>query len=312
MDLDAVDRVLDMRIIFSLTGSLPVAEFTKRLSLELQSGLHFGEDSLELSFFIPDELAANREIAIFLAQSNATKEGNVYFSNFGMATEDLHKGLKAAIEETKTMVADNLWLSSGTYYLSCRFHSSELQRVTGVVLGLAQKIEGFSVKYLGPNPGLPAILKDVKKIVNLMEIRWQVNVPEESRKSNPFSSLTNNWVLESRFMTTGMSASELVITNEKVSDPEDKGLVLIDPELNLYEFKLGLDNPFLKGFFRNLYLTKMVRFCRTLRYDNGKLELLSYIPEVLIDSYISSLSGLSDEFPEWELSLSKVADAQWL
>ena len=56
----------------------------------------------------------------------------------------------------------------------------------------------------------------------------------------------------------------------------------------------------------------MVRFCRTLRYDNGKLELLSYIPEVLTDSYISSLSGLSDEFPEWELSLSKVANAQWL
>ncbi len=309
MDLDAVDRVLDMRVIFSLSGSLPVAEFTKRLSLDLQSGLHFGEDSLELSFFIPEELAANREIAIFLAQSNAAKEGNVYFSNFGMATEDLHKGLRAAIEESRTMVADNLWLSSGTYFLSCRFHSSDLQKITGVVLELSQKIDGFSVKYLGPNPGLPAILEDVKNITNLMEIRWQIKVPEKDRKSNPFSILTDNWVLESRFMTTGTSTFNLLITNEKISNPEDKGMILIDPELNLYQLKLELDNSFLKGFFRNLYATKIVRFCRTFRYENGKLELLSYIPEVLVDSYITSLSALSEEFPDWELSLLKVADA---
>ncbi len=309
MDLDAIDRVLDMRIIFSMTGNLAVSEFTKRLSLNLQSGLHFGEGSLELSFFIPEELAANREIAIFLAQSNAKKEGTVYFSNFGMSSEELYHGLKEAIEESKTMIADNLYLSSGIYYLSCRFHSSELKKVTEVILKLSQVLEGFSVKYLGPNPGLPEILSDVKRITRLREIRWRVSVPEASRKNTPFSLLTNEWILESRFMTTGMSASELVVTNEKVTDPESKGLTVIDGERNLYEFKLELEDPFLKEFFSSLYKTKIVRFSRVFGYENGKLETLSYVPEALLDSYISSLSNLADEFPEWEMSLSKVVDS---
>ncbi len=308
MDLNEVDAALDMRIIYSITGNLPVAEFTKRLSINLQSGLHFGADSLELSFFIPEELAANREISIFLAQSNATKQGNVYFSNFEMATEDLHDSLKDAIEDSKTTVLDNMVLSKGTYYLSCRFHSSELKTVTKNVLRFSRKLDGLSVKYLGPNPGMKSIMDDVKEITKLKEILWQAKVPGEALKNSPFTLLPDYWVLESRYMTTGQGVSELVRTKEKIRNPEEHGILELVPELNLYEFSFGPEDPFLKGFFSYLYETRVIRFCRIFGFEGGYLKIGSLLPEVLLDNYLASIALLADQFPEWEVSMTKVVD----
>ena len=309
MDLNDIDRALDMRIIYSLTGNLPVAEFTKRISINLQSGLHFGEKSLEISFFIPEELASNREISIFLAQSNATKEGNVYFSNFGMATEDLYNGLKEVVDGSKTTILDNMYLSKGTYYLSCRFHSSDLYTVTKNVLKYSRLMDGLSVKYLGPNPGINAILLDVKKITRLKQIKWEAKLPDYARNSFPFSALPDQWVFESRYMTTGEGVSEIVRTNEKIKNAEENGFRETVPGLNLYEFKLGLEEPFLKGFFSYLYDKKMIRFCRIFGYDNGTLHICSLVPEVLVDNYMASMSKIADQFPDWQVSLTEVFDA---
>lgn len=310
MDLNEVDAALDMRIIYSLTGNLPVAEFTKRLSINLQSGLHFGSDSLEISFFIPEELANNREISIFLAQSNATKQGNVYFTNFGMATEDLLNGLKETIEGSKTTILDNMVLSKGTYYLSCRFHSTDLKTVTRNVLKFSRKLDGLSVKYLGPNPGMKSIVDDVKAMTGLKEIRWQAKVPEKALNYSPFSMLPNRWVLESRYMTTGTGVSELVRTREKIRNPEENGILELVPELNLYEFRFGPEDPFLKGFFSYLYDTRIIRFCRIFGYENGILRICTVLPEVLLDNYMTSMAKLADQFPEWEVSMTEVKDIE--
>lgn len=309
MDLDEVDRALDMRIVYSLTGNLPVAEFTKRIPINLQSGLHFGDNSLEISFFIPEELAANREISIFLAQSNATKVGNVYFSNFGMATEDLYNGLKETIEGSRTTILDNMYLSKGTYFLSCRFHSSELPTITRNVLKFSRKLDGLSVKYLGPNPGVDSILADVKVMTNLKEIKWQAKVPEDALKNAPFSILPDQWIMESRYMTTGSGVSELVRTKEKIRNVDGNGIRELVPEMNLYEFRFGIDDPFLKEFFGYLYDTRIIRFSRIFGYENNTLQISSLVPEVLVDHYMASMSNLADQFPQWEISLSEVFDA---
>ncbi len=308
MDLDEVDAALDMRIIYSLTGDLPVAEFTKRLSINLQSGLHFGDESLEISFFIPEELATNREISIFLAQSNATKQGNVYFSNFGMSTDDLHNGLKEAFDIARTTVLDNMVLSKGTYFISCRFHSSDLKKITSNVLKFSRKMDGLSVKYLGPNPGMRSILEDIKTITNLKEVQWQAKVPKEALKNSPFAILPDQWVLESRYMTTGKGISEIVRTKEKIRSPEKNSIVELVPELNLYEFRFGLEDPFLKKFFSFLYDTRIIRFCRIFAYDNGVMTIYSLLPEVLLDNYMESMATLTDQFPEWEVSMTKILD----
>lgn len=310
MDLDEVDRALDMRVVYSLTGNLPVAEFTKRLSLSLQSGLHFGKDRLEISFFIPDELASNREISIFLAQSNATREGNVYFSNFEMTTEDIYNLLTGTIDGSRSCVLDNMYLSNGTYYLSFRFHSSDLHNVTQNVLKTSSKLDGLSVKYLGPNPGIYSVLQDVRKTTALKEIRWQTRVPENAKKLRPFSILPDSWVLESRFMTTGMQVSELVRTRERISNAAENGITELVPGQNLYEFKLDIGDPFLKKFFSHLYESRTIRFSRIFEYENGVLQVRTIIPTVLEENYMASISRIADEFPDWEMSLLQVSDLE--
>ncbi len=308
MKLDDVDKVLDTRVIFFYSGDLPVSEFTKKSNFSLQSALHFTDKGLDISYFIPEEFEKNREVSIFLQQSNATKEGNIFFMSYALGIQNLHDALEEQLKKGKTMVVDNMLLTGGNYLLSCRMHSSDLSVFSDALLKYTKLLPGLGVSYVGSNPGMPSILKEIKATSSLKSFVWEVTVPEEHRNATFYPYFPNEWVAETRYMTTGAITSHLVKTEKPVEDPESKGINVISLKENLYEMTFEQPDPFLNFYFKSVYEARLLRFWRTLHYLDGLLKFRAILPEVLSKHFLKVLSDCNNKFPDWKLTITGVED----
>lgn len=306
MDLGEVDRLLDTRVILSYAGTESIADFTKRFKITFQSGLHLSGDGIVLSYFIPEEISSNREISMLLSQSESIREGNLYFLSSTLSTEHLHVAFQDLLFEEKTTVVDDLYLQDGKYYLSLRLHSSELSSFSNKLLKYTRAIPDFNISYMGPSPGMPVALARMKKFANLKNFEFKVEVPKEVRDSRLFSNLPNEWTSENRYLKSGSSHSELVVTNGVIQDAEKKGISVISRDRNLYSVEFGDLMQFMKLYFDSVYGSKIIRFWRTLHYKNGTLRFRIILPEPLSDAYLKILSRCSDSFPEWKPVITSI------
>ena len=308
MNLDDIDKSLDTRVIFFYSGELPVSEFTKKSNFSFQSALHFTEKGLDISYFIPEEFENNREISIFLQQSGATKESNIYFMSYAPGIPKLQDALSEQLSNGKSMIVDNMLLTGGNYMLSCRMNSSNLGTFSNYLLKYTKTLPGLGVSYVGPNPGMPAILGEIKSTLNVKSFVWEVNVPEKHQKETFYPYFPDEWVAETRYMTTGNVTSHLVKTDKPVVEPESKGITTVSAKENLYELTFEQPDPFLNFYFKRVFEVKLLRFWRTLHFKDGALKFRAIVPEVLSKHFLKVLADCNTKFPEWELAITEVED----
>lgn len=308
MDFSDIDRALDMRIIMSYGGNLPIAQFTKKFDYTFQSALHFGDGQLELSYFVPEELVSQRELSIFLAQAKARKEGDVYFVNYPLESQDIFNALGESLSSGKSAIVDGTLLRKGTYYQSLRFHSSDLPHFSDSILKYSGLLEDFNISFLGPSPGIETILRSVRETVELSSFSWRVEIPGKYLEKPPYSVLPDEWVSETRFLTRGESISELIRTVKPIEDPDSNGFHTVSSKDNLYEHSFRNLDPFMQTYFSSMYEARAVRFCRGLHFHDGVLDFSVVIPKVLSEVMLKALTRCHDEFPDWKLILTQSHD----
>lgn len=308
MDFTDVDQVLDKRVVLRYSGNLPVSSFSHNFNYSFQFGLNFAENELELSYFIPEEMAESREIAIFIAQSKAKKEGGLYFVNYNLPEPTLFNALKSVGTASRSTVMDSLQLKNGEYYLSIRFNKNELKAISDILLKYSGEIPRLSVDYLGNNNGLESVLSQINEESNLVRFEWEVNVPRDSRTVEPFMSLGSEWVSEIRFMSKSDKISHIVRTKETMESPERNGLYPVSPGDNLYEHQIRADELLLSNFHESANAAKLLRFGRILHYKDGLLRIASIIPKVQIGEMLRILRKCSEDFQDWNLTLSNIQD----
>lgn len=308
MDFSDVDRVLDRRIVIGYTGSLPVSTFSRKVDFPFQSGLHFGESELDLSYFIPEELAESREIAIFIAKTNAQRHGSLFLINYTLSHPMLFSALNSVWSSSHSTVMDSLMLYNGDYHLSLRFNSNEMKEISDILLKFSGEIPGLSVNYLGSSGGFSSILKEVCDTTKLVRFEWEVTLPKDALNLDPFRILGDEWVSEVRFMTKSHLVSELIRTKLPLAEPKKNGLTVVSEKDNLYEFGFRSDRSLISDFHTRAYDSRLLRFGRELHFKDGTLKIANVIPKVQTDEMINILTKSKAAYPEWDLTLSKIED----
>lgn len=308
MDFTAVDHVLDKRVVLGYAGSLPVSSFSQNFGHSFQFGLQFGENELELSYFIPEEMAESREIAIFIAQAKAQKQGGLYFVNYNLHNPTLFSALKSVGTASRSTVMDSLQLQNGEYFLSMRFNRNDLKAISDILLKYSGEIPGLSVGYLGDSHGLSSVLSEVNKESDLVRFEWEATVPENSRRFEPYRVLGDEWVSEVRFMSKSESISQIVKTRDAIEEPEKKGLCPVSISDNLYGYLLKSDSSIISEFHSRANDSKLLRFGRILHYSDGLLRIASIVPKIQSAEMLKILTKCSEAFPEWNLTLSNILD----
>lgn len=306
MDFRDVDRVLDYRVLIGYTGSLPVSTFSEKVDFSFQSGLHFGENELELSYFIPEEIAQSREISIFIAKSNAEKKGNLHFVNYTLTDPELFQALKSVATESHSIVLDSLMLHRGEYLISLRFNRKDLKIISDLILRFSSDVRGFSVNYLGRNPGMDAIMSDVKGTSELVRFEWETFIEEDSDSSEPFSLLGDEWVSENRFMTKANLVSEVFRTREPLTENRRKGFTTISSDEHLYERTYTPNESLMNTFRGYSYDSRILRFWRTLHFNKGLLRVSFVIPKVQTETMLKVLAKCRRDYPNNEMTLTNI------
>ncbi|MCL6090568.1 MAG: hypothetical protein M1393_05970 [Candidatus Thermoplasmatota archaeon] len=310
MDYTDIDKSLDKRFVISYPGSPAIAQFSKRNKLSFQSGLHLGDQTLELAYFIPASLKDNRDISIFLSQSEAKKQGNIYFINSSTQDPFMYATIKSQLRNMKSLMLDNILLSEGRYCISCRFHHSETEKVSRAILEYATKIEGLEIEYFGKSPGIRKILEEINETIRLRSFEWSVRIPEEEMESEILAALGKEWVGSNRFMTSDTHVNRLVKTQFPVKNPEKLHMTTISETDNIYEMETVRSFAFLDFYFRRAYELRVLRLVRDLHFKNGYLYTKVTIPEILSENFMEAITETFEHYPEWEPVLTHVSDFQ--
>ena len=310
MDYTDIDKSLDMRFVISYPGSPAIAQFSKRNKLSFQSGLHLGDQTLELAYFIPASLKENRDISIFLSQSEAQRQGNIYFINSSTQDPFMYSAIKTQLKNTKSLMLDNILLREGRYCISCRFHHSETEKVSKAILGYAATIEGLELEYFGENPGIRKILEEISRTVKLKSFEWSVRIPEEEMGSEILVALGSEWVGANRFMTSDTHVNRLVKTRFPVKNPEKLLMTTISEPDNIYEMETDRSFAFLDFYFRRAYELRILRLVRDLHFKNGYLYTKVTIPEILSENFMEAITETFEHYPDWEPVLTHASNFQ--
>lgn len=308
METRGVDSLLNYRLILVYPGSQAVATFSRKMNFSFQSALHFGEEDLELSYFIPEELSENREVSILLAQTNATKDENLYFLRSTLSDPGMFTALTNLARNAKSVVIDNLVLHRGDYYLSARFHESDLNLLSSGIMKYATRFDGLGISYLGANPGICNTLEDIHRGSGLVRIEWQAEVPGDDKDMMPFCLMGDEWFSEIRYMTKSNRVSQLFRT-VKPLDVEDSGMIsVISEKENLYEVEFQSDGSYIGEYHASSYNAKLVRFGRMIHYKDGVMKTSGVVPRVQSKIAIQVLAHCRERFPEWNVRMNSIMD----
>ncbi len=303
MDSRDIDKFLDSRLVFKFHGNRGILEYSKKVNYSFQSAIHLGEGDFEFSYFVPEKIAENRDIAILMAQTNARKQGDLYFVNQNLSNSSTYDSLRLILEGAKSSVLDNTYAENGTFYSSIRFNSVEMSKFSTVLLKFTKTFDELEVAYLGPNPGLDVIMKENAFGTGLTRATWEYEVPENSFISTPINALGNEWVSEIRYMTKDDVVPQIFKTSEQIRDPEKSGFNVISEKEHIYELTFSNRGSMIREYHARSYDKKIVRYERHLHYKDGIMRIDTVIPTVQIRDLLQVLSITNEKYPSFNLNL---------
>lgn len=303
MDPSQIDKALDMRLVLSLEGSLPIAEFSRNRSMHFQAGLMLGEKTVDVSCFIPDDLEQNREVSIFLAQNKVRRMNRNFILNFSFEDPAVHNALTDIVTTMNSVIIDNLTLKNGVYYISFRFHSSEMTKISNEILKHSSESNKIGINYLGKNPGINFIASEARSYTPLVGVSFETSPPKDFLNGKLMKALGDTWVSEARYMSNTEMSSYVVRTQEQISEPEKYGISVIDQESNLYGCEIFV--PMLSNYLKKSYESRIIRMRRTLALEDGILKAGIIVPEITSSEILNVLSDTGREMPDWKLTLSE-------
>ncbi len=308
MDPSLIDKALDMRLVLSYNGNLPIAEFSRNRAMSFQAGLMLGEKTVDISCFIPDDLEQNREVSIFLAQNELKRLNRNFILNFSFDEPVIFNALANIVKLFNSVVIDNLVLANGVYYLSFRFHSSELNKISGTIIKYSSEVERIGIDYLGANPGIGHIAKEAKSLTSLVSVSMEMTPPKEFMDTGQMKILGSEWSSEARYMSSTNSFSQIVLTKDSISEPEKHGINVIDAKGNLYEMNIKI--PLLGHYFQKCYDSRIIRIRRTLNYNEGKMFASIIVPEITSADLLRVIADTRAKYTDWNLFISEYRHLQ--
>lgn len=150
---------LSSYLIFDHFNDLPTERATNRSHFFAPMSVSFTGGRTVAYYYIPDEVAQNREVMMFLKQFGAREKDGIwtlYFSSSVFA--DL-----ARVEpfvKVPSGILDGIELYNGHHYFHFRFSSQFIREVSDQVIELVSAGNAYQVVSFGDNPGLMAYLEN--------------------------------------------------------------------------------------------------------------------------------------------------------
>ncbi len=300
MQSDYTQVYLDYCITLSTRPATKLAQYSEKFSVSGHVGAFVENGSINLIYYFPLRVSETREGSIFLQEFNADKKGDMWTIE-RTVDEGTQKFADACLKiiRMESSVLDIIFLQNGTFYVNIIFNHSILQQVSDVILNEISQLNA-KMEYFGQRKGASSTIELLKNLMPLSYVMLSVKPPAEiSQEINKL--LGNKWFKRLKMPLSITDLSGFVVKGDSLSDQE-----VSDQVPNEHAFETAFATKIIKEILNGCINERIVATGITEMMNNGIVSMEFYLPEFMLNPFISIVSKVSKSNPSWNLSLSSV------
>lgn len=301
---DYTQRYLDYCITLSTKPATKLAQYSEKFSVSGHIGAFIEDGSINLIYYFPLRVSETREGSIFLQEFNAENNGGMWTIKRSV-DEGTQKFAEACLNiiRMKSSVLDILFLKNGTFYVNIIFNHTIIKDVSDVILNEISNLNA-KVEYFGPRNDDSSLIESLKEDMPLSYILLSDRPPEGTLKEIN-QLLGNKW-----FKRIKMPLSLIDLSGFVVKDNGVKGVDENYPVPGDNAFETPYATKIIKEILTGCVRERIVATGITEMMEDGVISMEFYLPEFMLNHFISIISKVSESNPEWKLSLSSIKSEQ--
>ena len=175
--IDLTDVILDCEMEGGDDGFGKASELSSRFNLFIPLSVKFMDGKAEIHYYIGEKDLANREIRLFLDSVKAQKT----YESWSQRVDEselppLWKDIIRDFTRVKSAVLLIAYIDGGDIRFRFRFHHSDYDNVSDLIMESRRKSQNLRVYYLGKTRGTRNIITEVSKKLQLTSIRFYSRV----------------------------------------------------------------------------------------------------------------------------------------
>lgn len=296
MLLDKVGNLLDFQCHIILRDHYQVLLLSEKIGFTCSASMFIRKDVVEVRFYIASADESNRDMRILLETSKARKVEGVWIIYTNSKHYPELESLKEIIK-LDSVVMDYFLLKDGLLHVNFRFHSSDLRKVSNLLLGFSKSIGAeFQIEYLGKNEGLLNIVSKLNRIEALSFLSFEGVIPEDEKSplNNPVG---DEWVREIRYISDSEQISSIYSMEGKVKNPS------LVKQLAQGIYEATTKNKVINDISKKTIEKGIPTICR-IQSVKGKVFTMEYvIPSYYQNHFMKIMSEIVEAYQDWKFNI---------
>ncbi len=304
-NVDGLDA-LNWKLILLGRPKGGTAEKTEKFGIESELSYVFEDKITEINLFVKKTEQMQRDILIFLNESNAMEMNNIYRVR-SVARENFKlTEISRKLLEVPSTVISSFSISKGEYRIEFLFHESEIGELSNILMSEVNEKTDVRVEYLGPSGGYRESIRSILKRTKLTLIGIETVPPEQEMgiERNPMGT---SWI---RIEKTPLGKGEIKGIYITQSKPSGENVREIVPGMIYFA---ETENVFIRELDRLTSESRIPCIIKVNVLRNGKFFIVTAVPEIFSDEYIKVISEVASSLKDWRPEIFRVQEiGEWI
>ncbi|MHB8360707.1 MAG: hypothetical protein ACYDAO_00810 [Thermoplasmataceae archaeon] len=296
---ELIDK-LDWKLCISLEPETDFSEISKKLGVKTELGIHFLQDSTEITLFFPREIEQERELRIFLQEFHAVERSGICCVKRIIKKTTKFFDMIHDLLRIPSVVMIDSWMKNGIHRVEFIFNSKEIFDVSDILTQQISTLDKAFIEFLGPCEGFGKVVSSIDTRTKLSLIDIELTPPEDVM-SMETSPIGDSWVYMSKMPYGFGEAGGIYFTSEQHAGT---GKFVEITEGVLYTNLMK--NPYIEYIEREMNSRGILSLFKICEFHKPVLRLLVLIPVIFQKEFFIILSSSLKDFVEWNPLLKRL------
>lgn len=290
-------EALDNQMIITGPVHGKFGEISMKVNYKIMCSQVFNSGQMELVYYIPESMENQREILMLIQMLKGEKVSGIWNIKLN-EYENADLKIISDFIKVPSMVLDTIFVYHGTFFAYMRFNTSDLEKVSGILLENIAFGDQYSVEYLGETEGSFSNFKAISEEIPLFVINVVSTPPPEELepRNNPMGK---SWKRIIKSLSPDDLISAVCVTDDPISIPD---IPAINEEMHIY---LGsVRNPLLVHLNREFNEKGIVTFSRIQSIKDNLFTMNFIISADQVSQALRIMGKMFNLFPEWNCRIS--------
>ncbi len=276
-----IDRKLDMMCIIAIMQDSPWFILSSRFGTMIPGYLYQEEGKNFLQMYVQRNLLPRGLQTAILSHKTVVQKKTHYVITEAISNEK-QMAMVTDLMQIPSVMTTNSYLMGDELFISFRFHSNFTEEVNVALSRINASSGSVRIAFLGPSPGITAVVDRVNSETPVSVVRYSVPLPEDNRIVELALNRDREGLAELDPRKQNINIARLILySNTRIDD----ALKPISHDDHVYES--DIEDKFMVEGARLGNELRIPRIAFFIRLRGNRLEDTTFIPTVEADEYIN-------------------------